>query len=944
MGISCKTVWAMAVEGRLTFEARPQVNHGADTASPAAPEAEEHGISSFVVTNDTEALHELAPAGTVVAIEELFRLAFPASGAETLAQMMAECGDALPDELAADALWHLWQACATRLAALPFWALEQIALILRETADAALATLIAAFADHVRLAGTNCGRWSDSFPAEAGKNNARTLPTRADCTPLTPDRLAAFAAAGGALSRIIPGYEARPGQVAMIRAVASAINEGKHLLVEAGTGVGKSVGYLLPAIAWSMLNDTPVVVSTNTRNLQTQLIENDIPLIRAALGPERGAELRAVLLKGRSNYLCLRHFGVMLDQGFLNLDRAELRQFARVVAWAAQTNEGDLDAFSGGCGVDGAFTATLGSLGEECAGRSCRHFRRCFVRSVRERAARAHVVVANHALVFIDAGENGSALPPHHQLVFDEAHNLEAAATRHFSVEVTPNRLRILLRRIFAEHKGRTTGILESLRKQLEQGVVGDRGERRRELRRLAREAKVSLTAVREAGATFFEALPEALPKERETARIRGESMAQVVPATAEMCEASAPLTPAMPIVASEILRDGTFRVWEEAAGRAEVVAAVERLVGALRRTAGLLDSLAQALQTEMEGELGLYADQVTDVGGVALMLKALAGDTCFALAANDPGYVFWIERGRRPERATRGRSVSRTGELWAAPLSVGVALEEQIYRKKETVVFCSATLRVGNRFDFMARRLGIDLITAARLETCLAASPFDYTRQCEVLAAPFLPEPRSGAETVVYVEQLAGLMLELFVLLRGRSLVLFTSYQMMRQCADLLQQPLAEAGVRLLMQAKGVSRDQITRTFRDGGASVLFGAQSFWEGVDVVGEALSCVVIARLPFMAFGDPVVEARCEQIDAAGGSAFREFSVPTAVIRFRQGFGRLIRSTHDRGLVVIADPRIVTKGYGRRFVEGLPCPLYAAEGRDDLLARVAAFSNG
>jgi len=917
VSVPCKTVWTAVVEGRLSCVARPEAVAAGGAAGPG-----------FVVTNDTEALRGLVRDGLAVPVEEVYRLAFPASGAETLKQMAAEQG-AGDDEPPPDALWRVWEACAARLAAMPLWALEQMALLLREADDEPLSKLAGAFADQVRLAGKNCGGWSDSFVAEPVRHDARALPALADCTPLTPDRLAAFAAPGGALARVIPGYESRPGQIAMIRAVAGAINGGKHVLVEAGTGVGKSVGYLLPAIAWSMLNDTPVVVSTNTRNLQTQLIEKDIPLIRAALGAERGGALRAVLLKGRANYLCLRHFGLMLDQGMLDLDRPGLRQFARVIAWAAQTADGDLDSLLGGCGVDGAFVATLGSLGEECAGRACRHFRRCFVRRVRDRAQRAHIVVANHALVFIDAGETGGALPPHAQVIFDEAHNLEDAATRHFSIEVTANRMRVLLRRIFSEHKGRASGILESLRKQLEQGGVGgkDKGGAMQELRRLAREAKTSLIAVRQAGGDFFEALPQAVPQGRETCRIRGVAGAD---------EEAGPH-------GHEIQRDGGFRAWTAADGRDAILEAAASFTGALRRTAAILDRLATALGVQIEGELGLYADQVSDVGGAALTLKQMACDIELALHAADPEYVFWIGRAR-PPRPPRGRAGAVLGEVWAAPLSVGRALEEQIYRKKSTVVFCSATLRVGSSFDFVARRLGVDRIEPERLTTCLAASPFDFVRQCEVLAAPFLPEPRSGQESSVYVEQLAGLMLDVFTVTRGRSLALFTSYQMMQQCADLLRQPLAEAGIRLLMQAKGISRDQITRSFRSGGASVLFGAQSFWEGVDVVGEALSCVVIARLPFLAVGDPVVEARCERIDAGGGSSFREFSVPTAVIRFRQGFGRLIRSTQDRGLVVIADPRIVTKNYGKRFRDGLPCPLQAAASRDALLQRVGAFLNG
>ena len=248
--------------------------------------------------------------------------------------------------------------------------------------------------------------------------------------------------------------------------------------------------------------------------------------------------------------------------------------------------------------------------------------------------------------------------------------------------------------------------------------------------------------------------------------------------------------------------------------------------------------------------------------------------------------------------------------------------------------------MRVGGSFSYIGKRLGIDLIEPERVFTCVAESPFNYLTQCAALAPTFLPEP-SGSTGGSYTEQLSGLMLDVFTLTRGRAMGLFTSYEMMNQVARLLEEPLREAGIRLLVHGVNGTRDQITRLFRSGGACVLLGTHSFWEGVDVAGEALSCVVMARLPFAAMNDPIIEARSEQIEQAGGSSFREFAMPQAVIRFRQGFGRLIRTREDKGVVIVADPRIVTKNYGSTFRRSLPCPLQQVASRDELLARVGAL---
>jgi ATP-dependent DNA helicase DinG len=285
------------------------------------------------------------------------------------------------------------------------------------------------------------------------------------------------------------------------------------------------------------------------------------------------------------------------------------------------------------------------------------------------------------------------------------------------------------------------------------------------------------------------------------------------------------------------------------------------------------------------------------------------------------------------------GRKNKRVSFI-GAPLSIAKSLNELMYNCKNSCIFCSATLRVSGSFKYINRRLGFDQIDPGRFVEAVAESPFDYLTQCAVYAAEFMPDP-SGAGSLSYVDTLSTLMCELFAVTDGRALGLFTSYEMMNRVADLVEEPLRASGLKLLVHGKSGTRDQITRIFREGGRCVLLGTHSFWEGVDVTGEALSCVVMARLPFAAVNDPVVEARCEQIQLAGGNPFREFSLPQAVIRFRQGFGRLIRTVEDRGVVVVADPRIVTKRYGSSFVKSLPSPVLKKQRPEDLLSDVELF---
>jgi ATP-dependent DNA helicase DinG len=880
------------------------------------------------LTNHVAAFEELLPERrtTMIDIMSLRAYAFSEAPLER-AEQLFEAG-VTPT---AEGLWNVWLAIEKRLLSFPLWALETVELLLRDLDEKPLAKLFGDIAHRVRHTGVSCGHWTEAFKSDRARTERQEQTRHEDCSPLSSDRITSHLMPGGVFARLMPGYEARAGQLEMLKAVIRAFNEGKHLVVEAGTGVGKSLAYLIPAAAWARLNDVPVVVSTNTRNLQSQLIEKDLPLvleaIRAEFGTEEGKQLRLAVLKGRSNYLCLRQFGLLLEHSQFELDRPELRLFTEVVAWAVQSPDGDLDAFAGASHAEPSFLSKVASIGEECSGRACRFYRRCFLQKARAKALAAHVIVANHALVFSDLQSDGGMLPPYAQLVFDEAHNLEEAATRHLSIEVSPYRLSQILHRLSRTKNKRSSGTLEVLMTHLDKGAITTDEKRAEAIRKHVREAKHALADVHEAARELFLRLHGLLSDDGRAARYRCEQEPGGV--TPAMLIGDAP----MPLFKRLVFRNGAFMSAEQRLSEPHLASEREALRRALKKSTELLTQLADLLRQAAEGELALYGDQASNIEGAVATLQCFGTDVNFVLDAQDLDYVFWAEPA--------GRFWHGQASLVAAPLKISGALAERLYSKKTSIIFCSATLRVGGSFDFIGKRLGLDKIEQGRTLTCIAESPFNYLQQCGTYALTCLPEP-TGTDGGSYVEQLSAIMLDVFIKTKGRALGLFTSYEMMNKVVHLIETPLRDAGIRLLVHGSSGTRDQITRVFRSGdGPCVLLGAQSFWEGVDVAGDALSCVVMARLPFMSIGDPIVEARCEQIDQAGGSSFREFSMPQAVIRFRQGFGRLIRTCTDKGIVIVADPRLVTRGYGSVFSRSLPCPVRRITSPAELLASVQNF---
>lgn len=808
--------------------------------------------------------------------------------------------------------------------ALPGWALAAMAHCARAGGDAAWAEALEAARTDRLFADEADEAWYARFPAFQ-RQRPRDLTPPEQWAPVGHAALDAIFGEGGELAKAFDRYEPRAGQTAMAHAVADALNGQRILLAEAGTGVGKSLAYLVPCALWACANNLPIVVSTNTRNLQTQLMAKDIPLVRRIVAPflPQGTRLEAAVLKGRNNYLCLKRLGFYLEGGHEALRGNEALLFADLVGWAAATRDGDLDAFRPAhARGDLGFVRHFDCRADACTGKSCRFHRRCFLQASRQAALGAHLVIANHALVFAELANPG-ALPPHAQIVFDEAHNIEDAATDFLSGELSPLTLYDLCQKL-APSRGREAG---SLFHQARVDFVERAGltpERRAEFVDLLADLRLCGADLAKAGTALFETLHGFLARTTEaTVRYRA------VP------DAARPALPdGRPCLRREVcLRGSAFIPAEPIVPEAEIQARrdaiAQKLTDARKFLGRLLTAIAEA--SPPAGQENPYEDLAGLLKATAEGLSAFGLGMEAILGGASPDMVYWMAR-----LGAEGRACALT----AAPLDIARQLQNLLYKGKSSLILSSATLRIHGSFGHIRARLGLSFPeVAGRVGEFVAESPFDYPRQCRVLVPNFLPEVTTGE---AYVLELSRLMYSLFVTAHGRSLALFTSYEMLRACAELLTPHLAAKGIDLLAQSPTLGRDAMTEAFRaQSRPTVLFGAQSFWEGVDVVGDALSCVVIARLPFETFGDPLFKARCEKIEREGGSSFAELALPQAVIRFRQGFGRLIRSRADRGVVVVADTRIVAKSYGTLFANSLPVRVEVSDSRPALVRRLRAL---
>lgn len=764
-----------------------------------------------------------------------------------------------------------------------------IAALLHDASDAAGRTLAQrAAAAARRVPGASAAQLAELYLAAALPKRPGVGIEPVPLTPVAPAEVANLLGADGPFARSLSTYEFRGGQISMACAVTEAFNNGQHLMAEGGTGIGKSLAYLVPALLWAQANQVAVVISTNTKNLQAQLFHKDIPLIRKTLQ----IDFNAALIKGRLNYLCLRKLlAAVFDPDGVPTDRR--LDMTEMLLWSLDTGTGDLSECPAwtppvAAGLGSLLTAT----GEECLSRGCRYARRCFLLRARGIALTADIVVANHALVFAEMGLQSPALPPYTQIVFDEAHNLEEVATRHFAVELSQPRFRFELGRLWRKAPERDGfGVIPALLRQARSGSLPGPPEDHRAIARQCWTVTDALRRLDEALTPLFDALATQLPSQSASVRYG----------------------PGQPsLTATDAITRAQTHLGEQLK---QVAAEIRALAGQVR-------------ELDTDG-LPFHAEALHDIEGALLRIEELQADMLYVLRGDDPASVFWVEPA--PPRQGHARA-------WAAPIDVGARLASDLYAQKASVVFSSATLSVAGSCDFLKRRIGLHTLSPEALVEHRAPSPFDYGSQCSIMVPEFIEDPAAHDG---YAEQLGLLLADVFRRTRGRGLALFTSYRMLRDTAEVVEAELADSGIQVLAQGKSGSRGAITRAFTEDVTSVLLGTHSFWEGVDAVGETLSCLVVARLPFAVFTDPIVAARCEQIEQEGRSAFMDFSLPNAVIRFRQGFGRLIRHRRDRGIVIVADRRVVTKRYGAWFQRSLPAPTRRIPTREALLDAVDAF---
>ena len=624
----------------------------------------------------------------------------------------------------------------------------------------------------------------------------------------------------GLIAKAHPEYEHRPGQIDMAEAVLRAFEQKRHLIVEAGTGTGKTLAYLVPAVAAACGSGARVVISTGTKNLQEQLMDKDIPFLQDVLP----ARFRAALMKGRNNYACLHRIKRAENTPFLE-GLEQVDQFDEVFRWVTQTETGDRAELSN-LPENLPFWRHIDARSDTCLGQKCPDYDPCFITRMRQRALDADVIVVNHHLFFADLalrnGAYGAVLPDYAAVILDEAHQIEDVASEYFGAQISNYQIDDLLRDVSYLKIDEVEAVKELTR-------VSARIQRFADL--------------------FWISFPEGrgLDGRFTLARRRG--------------------TPALGLEDQD-----------QQAGTSAYQA---------------LDNVLHRLETTLD----ILKDPPADAENLLRRTRQLRFELNFIIRADDKQFVYWMER--------RGRGVF----LRASPIDVSGMLQDKLFEKVPTVVLTSATLSSAGNFRFIRERLGLD-----EGEEMIAESIFDFENQAVLYLPPQMPDPRSpqwGAAAAAEVLKIVNAT-------EGRAFVLSTSFAGMN---ELFERVASQIDYPCFLQGSA-SKGELLKKFRSTPNAVLFATSSFWQGVDVRGEQLSCVIIDKLPFAVPSDPIIAARQRFIEDQGGSSFYEYSVPQAIISLKQGLGRLIRSTTDRGVLAVLDPRLRTKMYGQQFLKSLP----------------------
>ncbi len=694
---------------------------------------------------------------------------------------------------------------------------------------------------------------------------------------LDEEKSSLYISNGGSLSSLSEHFEERESQIELLKKICATFNGAKLGVFEAGTGVGKSYAYLIPSMLWALENHERVVISTGTINLQQQLIEKDIPFAQKIIGKK----IKAILLKGRQNYVCMRRLSDAASERDLFLEDTEL--FDKIYEWSKTTDTGSRSDLS--FMPPDSVWSRINSESDGCMGGRCPHREECFVMKVRKEASDANILVVNHHLLFADIEsrmngvgyEDAAVLPPYKHIVFDEAHGIEDSATSFFSESLTKFKVLKQVNLMYRHKKGNIGGFLVQI---------------------------AALTTLED----FF-----------------GKASTEVSAIKDFLLE--------LEVIAEELLgNESSMRITSANARSFEpVLNAMDRLRGSMGNFTGMVREVLENISEEDR--------DVPSVWESKMVLRRL--DDSVALCKNfmdwseHPESVFWIQRIKLPPK--------KPGEEWSSfiqftetPLDIAPLMNMGVFEPMSSVVCTSATLRTGTTFNYWMRRTGLSLSEEDRLLKGSFLSPFPYKTNALFAVPNDAPSP-TRPEFQSYVEQVLP---RLIFASGGRTLVLFTSYDSLRHAYNSSRLRLLNEGITVFKQGDD-DRFRLLERFREDKTSVLFATDSFWEGVDVPGESLSQVIIVKLPFAVPNDPVFAARSEAVEKRGGSSFMELSVPSAVIKFRQGFGRLMRRSTDRGVIVVLDRRIVEKSYGRQFTSSVPMTKRIYVPIDDVIKSIEEF---
>jgi ATP-dependent DNA helicase DinG len=709
-----------------------------------------------------------------------------------------------------------------------------------------------------------------------------------DLLTLPDDFAVFFAQLKQALKERFTAYEDREAQEIMLAEVEAAFEQERHLMIEAGTGTGKSLGYLIPSLFYGLKHDKKMLVSTHTINLQEQIRERDIPLLMD-LFP---VGFRAAVFKGRSHYLCLRKFETKMGQQDFEHGKEDRLTAGQMLVWLSETEHGDDEElhFSG---KGTQFWHSVASDSDSCLNRACPWFKKCFYHRARNNASNADLVITNHSMLFTDTKAESRLLPSYKHLVIDEAHHFEEVASKHLGIEVV---------------YGAFVGTLWWLYKDSRNGQLPILSSR---LSRADGEKGLAWSQILDA------MLPVLLQIKEEWDELT-DLLFQLVSTRSDPSQQ----TEGGQLV-YRLKKDDKPPSWDK------LLVLEENMYLKLTEILKKLDKVLNEVKDQQEvlDVQGL----VTDISGSVKELYRLRDNLHFFMALTDDNYVYWLEAGT---------SKSKSIQLISVPVDVSPMLQEHFFEAKDSVIMTSATLSVGKSFDYTCEQLGLNTNEPeAKLKTVQLQSPFNYRQQALVAIPRDFPSIRSNSGDKHFLDNLSQSLAEVALETKGRMLVLFTSNRMLKLTHAALKEKLSPFGIGVLGQGVDSSnRSKLTRLFQNSPSSVLLGTSSFWEGVDIPGDALTCLAIVRLPFQPPNHPLVEAKMENLKKLNLNPFMKLSVPQAVIRFKQGFGRLVRTAKDKGIVIIYDTRVIDSTYGKYFLYSLPGPKIEHMPTNQLVGRI------